>query len=214
MSHANPECSLSHHGNVQYVTWRTVIASFTQKRISALALVYFPRLVRPMLYAHLAVIYSLMIATLISIIRGELTQNDGIFVLVAVGSPCTIYLWFSALRSLVSHHDFSIRESQDHRNRLEVLLLKLLCLLSIGFEVVLVCLLFVPSSRIHFSQPSCSQLGKGLVFNLAWVLQYVREGLLSIIWIMGNAWFWRWWDKRQRRSANQTTNLEVSILSQ
>ncbi|KAJ2930531.1 hypothetical protein H1R20_g6566, partial [Candolleomyces eurysporus] len=179
------------------------------------ALVYFPRLVLPMLYAHLAVMYSLMIAALISILGGELTQNDGVFVLVAVGSPCTIYLWFSALRSLISRHDFFIKERQDHPNRLEVRLLKLLCVLSMGFEIALICVLFVPSSRIHFSQPSCNQeFGKRLVFNLAWALQYLREGFLGIVWIVGTAWFWRWWDKRQRRTpANQTTNMEVSVSS-
>ncbi|KAJ2928182.1 hypothetical protein H1R20_g8892, partial [Candolleomyces eurysporus] len=168
------------------------------------ALVYFPQLVRPMLYAHLAVMYSLMIAALISITHGQLTQNDGVFVLVAVGSPCTIYLWFSTLRSLIGHHDFPILESQDRRNRREVQLLKLLCLLSIAFEAVLICLVFVPSPRIHFSQPSCNrEFGKKLVLNLAWAFQYVREGLLSIGWIMASVWFYRRWYNRHRQNVNR-----------
>ncbi|KAJ2917890.1 hypothetical protein MD484_g2500, partial [Candolleomyces efflorescens] len=167
----------------------------------AFALVYFPQLVRPMLYNHLAVIYSLMIAALVSIVRGELTQNDGVFVLVAVGSPCTIYLWFSALRSLITYYDFL---GQDHRSRREVQLLKFLCMLSMAFEIVLVCLLFVPSSRIRFSQPSCNrEFGKKLILNLAWAIQYVREGVLGIGWIVGGAWFYRWWYKSYGRSLSQ-----------
>jgi hypothetical protein len=158
-----------------------------------------------MLYNHLAVIFSLMIAALISIIRGQLTQNDGVFVLVAVGSPCTIYLWFSTLRSLISHHHFP---GQAHRNRHEVQLLKLLCMLSMAFEIVLICLLFVPSSRIRFSQPSCNrEFGKKLVLNLAWAVQYVREGVLSIGWIAGSSWFYRWWSKRHGRNLGQAVAM-------
>jgi hypothetical protein len=149
-----------------------------------------------------------MIAALISIIRGQLTQNDGVFVLVAVGSPCTIYLWFSALRSLIRHHHFP---GQDHQNRREVQLLKLLYMLSMAFEIVLICLLFAPSSRIRFSQRSCNrEFGKKLVLNLAWAIQYVREGVLCIVWIAGSAAFYRWWYKHHGQRLGQEVTINPS----
>jgi hypothetical protein len=78
----------------------------------------------------------------------------------------------------------------------------LLCMLSMAFEIVLICLLFVPSSRIHFSQPSCNrEFGKKLVL----VLQYVREGLLGIGWIVTSAWFYRWWYTRHGWNLSQAT---------
>ncbi|KAG6902645.1 hypothetical protein C0995_013770 [Termitomyces sp. Mi166 len=127
-----------------------------------------------MLYAHLGLIYSLLIASSASIGRSELTQNDGVFVLVTVASPASFSLWFLTLRSLWDPNSFPIRKSDT--NSTEVFLLKVLSLGSLAFETVMVCLIFISPNRLTFSQPACDRLfGDKLWIELLWETPYIVQ---------------------------------------
>lgn len=64
-------------------------------------LIYSPKNFKTTAYAYLANVYALLISALISIFQSNLTQNDGVYVLVAVASPATLYLWACIFFKLV-----------------------------------------------------------------------------------------------------------------
>ncbi|KAG2009461.1 hypothetical protein CC2G_012395 [Coprinopsis cinerea AmutBmut pab1-1] len=161
--------------------------------IYAIVLVYIPWLGRPMLYAHLSVIYSLLIAALISILKTSLTQNDGVFVLVSVASPATLYLWYLSIRSIWSPKWFPVDLPEKHKST-EFQILRVLTILSLAFTIALVCLMYVPSEKINFSQPACSQVfGRELWYNIAWQLPWVIQvASITVLFFftLGVSWIW------------------------
>ncbi|KAJ2936263.1 hypothetical protein H1R20_g831, partial [Candolleomyces eurysporus] len=139
----------------------------------AIVLVYIPRLHRTMLYAHLSVLYSLFIAAVVSMSKGELTNADGIFVVVAASSPSSLHLWFLTIRSFWNTSVFPIQpadKSVPAHKSLVIQLTRALALLSLIFEIILIFLILTPTKRIQFSQPACNrEYGKALWYNVAWV---------------------------------------------
>lgn len=141
-----------------------------------------------MLYAHLSVLYSLQIAALISIVKGELTNSDGIFVIVMIASPPSLYLWFYTIKSFIAGaHHFPI----EHGNRnvpanksMEVHVTRGVTLLALIFTVVMIALIFTPSiPGIKFPQRSCnSDFGdSGLWVNVVWQLPVAIQTITMIL---------------------------------
>lgn len=166
-----------------------------------MVLAYIPWLHRPMLYAHLSILYSLFIAALVSMLKGELTNADGIFVLVTAGSPSSVYLWYLTIRSFwnakvfpIEHADRSVPANKS----LEVRLTRLLSLGSLIFEIILIVLVFTPKTGIKFSQPACNQeYGRALWYNVAWQLPVVIQTaamyfLFLVAFGLTRLWTLRW----------------------
>ncbi|KAJ2929328.1 hypothetical protein H1R20_g7767, partial [Candolleomyces eurysporus] len=149
-----------------------------------MVLAYIPWLHRPMLYAHMSLLYSLYIAALVSMLKGELTNVDGIFTVVTAGSPASIYLWYLTLRSFWNVNVFPIQhadKSVPANKSLEVQLTRAIALGSFFFEFVLIGLMFIPTA-IKFSQPKCNErYGSYLWYNIAWQLPVAIQSALMLI---------------------------------
>ncbi|KAG6848123.1 hypothetical protein H0H93_003225, partial [Arthromyces matolae] len=131
-----------------------------------------PDLILPMIYAHLGLVYSLLLSALISLCTGQLTQNDGVFVLVTVASPASFALWGLTIWSLFDPGRFPVRK--NGKKSKEIFLLKSALLFSLAFEIAMICIVFVPSSTFQFSQPACNQsYGDKLWIKLLWELPYI-----------------------------------------
>ncbi|KAF6750091.1 hypothetical protein DFP72DRAFT_1013652 [Ephemerocybe angulata] len=172
------------------------VSIYISSIVYGIVLVYIPRLRRPMLYAHLAVLYSLLIASLVSLTRGALSKLDGIFIVVAVASPASMHLWCLSFQSLWHPRVFPIQETaetddtHDHRP-LEIHAARALSVGALALEVMIICLLFVPGIKgIKFPQPVCDENfgGSRLLYNLAWsvptLIQVAAIGITSIIGYM------------------------------
>lgn len=152
---------------------------------TAIALVYVPKLVLPLLCAHLALIYSLLLAAIISILRTQLTLNDGVFVLVTVASPASIYLWILTLVSMWKPDWFPVRIPHKPTYR-EVL--KFFSITSLAFEIAMICVMFIPSKQLIFSQAACSKtIGRRLWVELIWEFTYV----VQMLWILSVAFLFK-----------------------
>ncbi|TFK17765.1 hypothetical protein FA15DRAFT_675839 [Coprinopsis marcescibilis] len=169
------------------------ISTYITSLAYAIVVWYIPWMGRPMLYAHLSVVYSLLIAAVICIAKSDLTQNDGIFVLVSVASPATIYLWYLSVVSLWQPHIFPV-EKKDKRKSLEIHALRVLSIGTFVFEIALICLMYVPSETISFSQPACNkEFGMVLWFNIAWMLPIAIQtvvGIVIFLIAMSLCWLW------------------------
>ncbi|RXW22657.1 hypothetical protein EST38_g3215 [Candolleomyces aberdarensis] len=167
----------------------------------AIVFAYVPRLHRTMLYAHLSVLYSLFIAALVSLLKGELTNADGIFVLVTAASPSSLHLWYLTIRSFWNISAFPIQRADNSApvcKSLEVQFTRILALLSLIFEITLICLIFIPTNRIRFSQPACSrEYGKGLWYNVVWVLPVAIQSIAILVLFFLALRATRWWTSRR-----------------
>lgn len=150
-----------------------------------------------MLYAHLSVLYSLLIAGTVSIAKHELTKADSMFVLICVASPASIYLWYLTIRSFWNTSVFPIEHSNKKKapsQSWEVQITRLITFGSFGYTVAYLLLTFVPSKVIKFAQPACDrEYGTDLWFNLAWMLpvalQMIIIGLLYCLsWGLIKLW--------------------------
>ena len=163
-----------------------------------MTLAYIPWLHRPMLYTHLSVLYSLFIAALVSMLKGDLTNADGIFVVVTAASPTSFYLWYLSLRSFWNINVFPIQHASAPRKSLEVQLMRTLSLGSLLFEIVLVCLMFIPTKAIKFSQPACNrQYEMALWYNVAWELPVVVQSISMLGFFLIAFALTRLWTKRR-----------------
>lgn len=139
-----------------------------------------------MLYAHVSVLYSLHIASIVSMAKGELSQADSIFVLVTVASPASIYLWYLTIRSFWNITHFPIEHANKNKpmhKSMEVQVVRAISIGSLLFEIVLLCLMFIPSKAIKFSQPACNkQYGSvSLWYNVAWQLPVLIQTFVMLI---------------------------------
>ncbi|KAF6753939.1 hypothetical protein DFP72DRAFT_1127682 [Ephemerocybe angulata] len=146
------------------------------QQISTVVLAYIPWLQRPLLYAHLSVLYSLLIAGLVSVLKGELSRGDGIFVIVTVASPASLYLWYYSIKSIWKADDFPIEQGNKGKpanQSMEVKILRLVSLGSLVFEIAMICVLFIPKVKnIKFPQTACDMAygTRALWYNVAWEL--------------------------------------------
>jgi hypothetical protein len=105
-------------------------------------------------------LYSLFIAALVSMLKEELTNADGMFVLVTVASPSSVHLWCLTIRAFWNITIFPLQhanKSVPMHKSLEVQLLRALSLGSFMFEIIMICLVFIPTKGIKFSQPGCNR---------------------------------------------------------
>lgn len=149
-----------------------------------------------MLYAHLSVLYSLMIAGTVSVAKHDLTRADAMFVLIAASSPASIYLWYLCIRSFWNADLFPIVHSNKNKTAsqsYEVKITQIVALGSFAWTLALLVITFAPSKVIKFSQPGCDrEYGTERWFNLAWelpvalqmtvigVLYYVSWGVFKV----------------------------------
>ncbi|KAJ3507906.1 hypothetical protein NMY22_g16789 [Coprinellus aureogranulatus] len=138
-----------------------------------------------MLYAHLSVLYSLLIAGTVSIAKHELTKADSMFVLICVASPASIYLWYLTIRSFFNTNVFPIEHSNKKKapsQSWEVQITRLITFGSFAYTVAYLVITFVPSKVIKFAQPACDrEYGTDLWFNLAWMLPVALQMVIIII---------------------------------
>ncbi|KAJ2923408.1 hypothetical protein H1R20_g13685, partial [Candolleomyces eurysporus] len=197
---ADDHCDLGLCPNTDVTGIGQQISIYITTFIYAMVLAYIPWLHRPMLYAHLSVLYSLFIAALVSMLKGELTNADGIFVLVTAGSPSSVYLWYLTVRSFWNTNIFPIQhadKSVPAHKSLEVQLTRALALGSFLFEIVLICLMFIPTKAIKFSQPACNRdFGTALWYNVAWELPVAIQSVAMLIFFLIAFGLTRLWTKR------------------
>ncbi|RXW22633.1 hypothetical protein EST38_g3216 [Candolleomyces aberdarensis] len=198
---ADDHCDLGVCPNTDVTGIGQQVSIYITTFIYAIVIVYVPRLHRTMLYAHLSVLYSLFIAALVSLLRGELTNADGIFVLVTAASPSSLHLWYLTIRSFWNTSIFPIRpaaKSVPAHKSLEVQLTRAFALLSLIFEIILICLMFISTKRIRFSQPACSrEYGKALWYNVAWVLPVAIQSTVMLAIFFFALGATRWWTSRK-----------------
>jgi hypothetical protein len=126
-----------------------------------------------LIYTYVANILALMISALISFLHGQLTQNDTVFVLVAVGSPASLYIW---VKSVVEFWRL-LRQWEISLEALRKFSLHgiVVSTLSIWLTmIVLVLSLLVTNSR--FSQPACTTVfDLSTWLSLMWGLVYLTQ---------------------------------------
>jgi len=147
----------------------------------AIALIYLPGKFKEVIFAYLANIYALLISASYSISNSNLTQNDGVSVLVAVLSPATLYLWadifFTLLfrQRLPSWSDYqTIKESHRH-------ILQYMIIGSFIFWVILVGIIMGSPRGVSFSQPACRKGHEAVYWKaILWPLPYLMQLLVLI----------------------------------
>ncbi|KAF8071462.1 hypothetical protein FPV67DRAFT_1447018 [Lyophyllum atratum] len=151
------------------------VTSFT----FTIALIYYPPLIRPMIYAHLGLLYSLFVATMISIINHNLTQSDGVFALIMAASPASFTLWVLTFWSLWRPSRFPVQKNNP--KSWEIRLLKVISFGSLAYWITMICVIFIPSPHITFSQPACNKdYGQKLWVVLLWPLPFV----IQLVWVV------------------------------
>jgi len=106
-------------------------------------------------YGYFAIVYSLLIAAISSIVQSQLTQRDTVFVIVAVASPATVYLWFLTAIHLIRPKSMPL--SLSRMNKIEKFLVSILSVCLFFFWLAMLPAVFLPSSLITFSQPACNK---------------------------------------------------------
>jgi hypothetical protein len=110
--------------------------------------------------------------------KGLLTRNDAVFVVVAIVSPGTLYLWVIAFMDLIKHSPRRIKNQiAIHEWRCFVFL----SVFSFIFWVIILGLVIYPPSKVVFSQKACSlEYGKDEIFNLSWSAVFLLRAGLAI----------------------------------
>ncbi|TFK22017.1 hypothetical protein FA15DRAFT_671971 [Coprinopsis marcescibilis] len=152
---------------------------FITSTLYCIVLLYLPRLRVSMFYAHFGMIYALLLATVISVTRGDLTRSDAIFVIIAVASPASILLWtYSALSLWRGSEWFQMRLSEKAEKtthltpfqNTQIRIFSMIALGSLVFEAAMAGVLFGNIDRLKFSQPGCEQqFGTKIWHRLVWV---------------------------------------------
>lgn len=123
-----------------------------------------------------------MIAALISLFHGELTQNDAAFVIVVAVSPASLYIWIISFGYLINLVPMRIASRlPSYRERL---LLVSLSLLSLALWVVLLILSVVPVHSVNFSQPACNQTyGMNATWMMKWSVSFLGTSAIRVLFI-------------------------------
>jgi len=139
---------------------------------------YSPADVERITYPYLVTIYAFLISALISFVNSNLTRNDAIFVLVAVASPVTLYLWVMFLFGAVFVAIFR-RASPwvpAHGNSQTQIFLYVSILGSLViWATMLGIIVGSPSGAISFSQQACSRYGAHATTVLVWPMLYLFQ---------------------------------------
>ncbi|KAF6743145.1 hypothetical protein DFP72DRAFT_1053439 [Ephemerocybe angulata] len=146
----------------------------------------------------------LLIAGFVSMLKSELTRGDGIFVIVTVASPPSLYLWCYSVVSIWNANYFPIDHSTRRKPANQSLEVKVLRLVSLGglvVELVMICLLFIPKVKhINFPQTGCDDVyGTTTVlwFNVAWMIPLALQTTGMIVVYFAMYGIFRFWTRRQ-----------------
>jgi hypothetical protein len=127
-------------------------------------------------YPYLVNIYALLLSALISLVQSNLTQNDAVFVLVAVASPVTLYLWSMFLLAAFFRRTSLLAIGVNGVSQI------FLFVAVLGSLVMWLTMLgiIVGSPSVPFSQQGCSsEYGPHAIFMLAWPVSCISQ-LLSL----------------------------------
>ena len=147
-------------------------------------LIYSPEDFETTVYPYLANTYALLISALISIVRSNLTQNDGIFVLVSIASPATLYLWNTTFFDLINLVlSWELPEWWGYKvDKNRRLFLQFLLIGSFLFWIIMIAIIVGSPGDIRFSQPACSKhYGLRGWLTLIWLLPYLFQLFVLII---------------------------------
>ncbi|KAF6742188.1 hypothetical protein DFP72DRAFT_1107630, partial [Ephemerocybe angulata] len=154
--------------------------------IYAIVLVYIANLRRPMLYAHLSLLYSLLIAAMVSAHNGELSRPDGIFVITTVASPASLYLWYCTLRSIRNVNNFPMDPANVNKPKgrsIEVKAAQVLSLGSLILEIAMICVVFIPRVKgIKFPQSACDR-SYGTTFKWSNVVWWITIAIQILVFV-------------------------------
>ena len=129
-------------------------------------------------YAYLVNIYALLLSALISLVQSNLTQNDAVFVLVAVASPVTLYLWSMFLLAAFFRR---ISLLAIGVNGVSLIFLSVAVLGSLVMWLTMVGIIVGSPRGISFSQQGCSsEYGQNAIFMLVWPVSCLSQ-LLSLV---------------------------------
>ena len=171
-------------------------------QLPGIVLIYSPKDFKTTAYAYLANIYALLISALISLLQSSLTQNDGVYVLVAVASPATLYLWacifFKLLlfRKLPSWQGYGIntktyklmlfkqqKSGQGYEINIEIYKhsLQAVVIGSFFLWISMIYIIVASPGHISASQPACNkQFGLRGWITLVWPLPYLIQLLILL----------------------------------
>jgi len=166
-------------------------------QLPGIVLIYSPKDFKTTAYAYLANIYALLISTLISLLKSNLTQNDGVYVLVAIASPATLYLWaciffklvlFRQLPSWQGHgintkiYKFVLFKQLNSRQGYKINIdiykhfLQYAIMGSFIFWIAMIYVIVASPGHISASQPACNkQFGLRGWIALVWPLPYLIQ---------------------------------------
>jgi hypothetical protein len=133
---------------------------------------YSPADVEKTTYPYLVTIYAFLISALISLVNSNLTRNDAIFVLVAVASPVTVYLWIMFISGAFVAAVFR-RASPwvlAHGNSQTQIFLYISILGSLVIWGTMLGIIVISPSGVSFSQQACSWSKRHDIVGLAHVL--------------------------------------------
>ncbi|KAF8811257.1 terpenoid synthase [Phlegmacium glaucopus] len=118
-------------------------------------------------YGHIANNYSLLVAAILSIIKRQLTQNDAVFVIIAVASPGTLHLWFLSTIQLIRRKNLPSILSK--MNQVEGIMFSILSNCLFLLWLAMFSLILLPSMQSPFRQPACHR-------------KYGMNGIISLLW--------------------------------
>jgi hypothetical protein len=117
---------------------------------------YSPADAEKTIYPYLVTIYAFLISALISLVQSNLTQNDASFVLVAVASPVTLYLWITFLFAAFFRRK-STRALATGTNRISQISLFIAVLGSLVMWLTMLGIVVGSPSGVTFSQEACNK---------------------------------------------------------
>ncbi len=124
------------------------------KSFTVVTLLHSPDDFRFAWYSYVGNVLSLLISALFSMHRQNITQNDAVFVILAVTSPSSIYLWFLTFLSFLRPNALPVSITQ--LRLFERHLLTSFSILLFWVLMVMAFLTLLPSSARLFSQPACN----------------------------------------------------------
>jgi hypothetical protein len=146
----------------------------------AFLLAFWPTKIHSTIYAHSVLILSLHITATMALFRGQLTQNDAIFILVLVASPTTIYLWVWTFFSVLTRRLFRSSDTAKFA--------AFLVFLTFAMEVLLVLTMYIPSKYIKFSQPACFPgYGREAITEIFWPVSFLIQ--IIFFWLVIGLYF-------------------------
>lgn len=145
---------------------------FITEIVFSFLLAFWPEKIHSTIYAHSFLILSIQITATVALLRDQLTQNDGIFIIVLVSSPTTVFLWIMALRDLVTLRIFKTSGTVKFASTLTVLTLAAHCALAL--------IMYIPSDYINFSQPACFPgYGREVLVETFWHFSFFLQILFA-----------------------------------